>query len=386
METLKYEIEFITPAFIGGADPTTAELRPASIVGMLRYWFRVIGGAFTKDSEELFNLESKLFGSSERAGKVWVRVRGNVKGEDIQLEGKIRYLFGISKRKGIREGNRFQLVVYSPEKYKDFVDFLIRLAITFGNLGYRARKGFGSMDFISDQKLSPEDLQVSKIEKYLRPLAKECNVTLNLSKNDIFPNITNIVIYEKELKGSSSGLRELENIGKVFWSIRRKNIGGNKLLTFEYIDAIGNFLRGKEVDSGKFHPRNHVFGLPIGFSSRNVYCKRGGKTIKAQAQLNWIHEGDKNKQEKQLSSNRRPAPFWITIKRNKVYATMFKSQFLPEDAIFAISAKGKYWKKCTKSKSPKPIYIKDCPVDWSIVEMFFRNLGLKKVFDREVLP
>jgi len=80
MEKLSYEFEFITPAFIGGASPEeTSELRPSSVVGVLRYWFRVIVGAYVKDTKELFKLEGELFGNQERAGKVWVRVRKPVK-------------------------------------------------------------------------------------------------------------------------------------------------------------------------------------------------------------------------------------------------------------------------------------------------------------------
>ncbi|MEZ0360806.1 MAG: RAMP superfamily CRISPR-associated protein [Hydrogenobacter sp.] len=39
MKKLTFELEFITPAFIGRANPKNAELRPASFIGLLRWWY-----------------------------------------------------------------------------------------------------------------------------------------------------------------------------------------------------------------------------------------------------------------------------------------------------------------------------------------------------------
>jgi hypothetical protein len=45
MITRDYHIEFLTPCFCGGADPSKAELRPSAIRGQLRWWFRCLGGS-----------------------------------------------------------------------------------------------------------------------------------------------------------------------------------------------------------------------------------------------------------------------------------------------------------------------------------------------------
>jgi hypothetical protein len=39
-----YHLELISPCFCAGADSAVAEIRPASIRGQLRWWFRVLGG------------------------------------------------------------------------------------------------------------------------------------------------------------------------------------------------------------------------------------------------------------------------------------------------------------------------------------------------------
>jgi CRISPR/Cas system CMR-associated protein Cmr1 (group 7 of RAMP superfamily) len=43
VKRLTFDLEFITPAFIGGANQQ-AELRPASFVGLLRWWWRALKG------------------------------------------------------------------------------------------------------------------------------------------------------------------------------------------------------------------------------------------------------------------------------------------------------------------------------------------------------
>jgi CRISPR-associated protein Cmr1 len=74
-EKLTFELEFITPAFIGGAFPDEeAELRPASFIGILRWWFRNLALTVTDDIEAIAYLESELFGNQKRAGKVWVKI------------------------------------------------------------------------------------------------------------------------------------------------------------------------------------------------------------------------------------------------------------------------------------------------------------------------
>lgn len=54
MKTETFDLEFITPAFLCGANQNVAELRPASIRGQLRWWLRVLGA----DRET----EARIFG------------------------------------------------------------------------------------------------------------------------------------------------------------------------------------------------------------------------------------------------------------------------------------------------------------------------------------
>ena len=379
LEKLEYELEFITPAFIGGANPgEVSELRPASIVGMLRYWFRVVVGAFVENTEELFKLESELFGNQEKAGKVWVRAlnqeistayKGHV------LNGKYKkYLFGIKNGVLIKKGSKFKLIIFTPKKYKEFIDYLTRFAFTFGNLGYRARKGFGSVDF--DRKI--EKIDIMFIKNLLRNTFDK-DKRFEFTRNIEFPSISNAIFFKKKKITSN----ELENLGRIYYTFRRN--GRENYKTVEYFTFIKNFLRKQEIRS--IEVKNHMFGLPIMYTSRSLSCEKkikgSKKPIKAQAQLNWIKKVE-NEEEK---NNRRPAPFWISIKRDIAYAVLFTSEFLPEDAEIILTAKGKYWKECKKSNSPPPKTINNVNFDYSLVEDFLNRAGFtEKIFDfREVM-
>lgn len=79
--TQRITFETTTPAFVGGADPTsTCELRPPSIKGVLRFWFRFREGARQQRNggasywRLVAKREDELFGSS-RTGVGLVNIR-----------------------------------------------------------------------------------------------------------------------------------------------------------------------------------------------------------------------------------------------------------------------------------------------------------------------
>ncbi len=58
-----FEIETITPMFLSGADQSKAELRAASIKGLLRFWWRAL--QVESNLEKLRIEENKIFGSAD---------------------------------------------------------------------------------------------------------------------------------------------------------------------------------------------------------------------------------------------------------------------------------------------------------------------------------
>lgn len=68
LRKITFEVETITPMFLSGADQSKAELRAASIKGLLRFWWRALQAE--SDINKLRERESQIFGSSdeERGG------------------------------------------------------------------------------------------------------------------------------------------------------------------------------------------------------------------------------------------------------------------------------------------------------------------------------
>ncbi len=63
IKKISFEIETITPMFLSGADQSKAELRAASIKGLLRFWWRTL--QVESNLDRLREKESKVFGSSD---------------------------------------------------------------------------------------------------------------------------------------------------------------------------------------------------------------------------------------------------------------------------------------------------------------------------------
>lgn len=73
MKTVTFICKSITPMFMYGANQNEPELRPASIKGVMRFWWRAINGDLSLD--ELKEKEGEIFGSTVRRSKVNIRVR-----------------------------------------------------------------------------------------------------------------------------------------------------------------------------------------------------------------------------------------------------------------------------------------------------------------------
>jgi CRISPR-associated protein Cmr1 len=76
VKKLTFKLEFITPAFIGGANQQ-AELRPASFVGLLRWWWRALKGEC--NIENLREEEVKIFGG----------IAKNLRKEEIKMASPV---------------------------------------------------------------------------------------------------------------------------------------------------------------------------------------------------------------------------------------------------------------------------------------------------------
>jgi len=111
--TIKFQCETITPLFMHGADGKTPELRPASIKGVMRFWWRAINGDLPlndyKENAKLKGLrsqEAEIFGNTEMKSSFSIKIK-NYKGIPERFE--IEFL--LSNRCDFDIENFFKIVV-----------------------------------------------------------------------------------------------------------------------------------------------------------------------------------------------------------------------------------------------------------------------------------
>ena len=158
-----YNLKFITPAFLCGANQSKAELRAPSIRGALRWWFRVLGG--TREEEE------SVFGSvrgKAKESKVVVRCE-----EETPVHGRFEsqspYLTFFVTHGGERNqpnayfaaGTTFKIIIDSSALVDDEIeakfDRALKCFLLLGTLGSRATRGFGA--FVTEPSLTQDEFK-----------------------------------------------------------------------------------------------------------------------------------------------------------------------------------------------------------------------------------
>lgn len=149
------DIEILTPLFNRGAYQDTPEIRVPSIRGMVRWWFRALGGSADEEKEVFGGM--KRFGhtlaSEVRASKLVFRV--------TQVEARIAPTPGIStlphkqggqagQQAAFQPGARFHLEVFSRfdplhSQLQRKVEDALEVWLLLGALGLRANRGGGNV-------------------------------------------------------------------------------------------------------------------------------------------------------------------------------------------------------------------------------------------------
>lgn len=247
MKRLTFELEFITPAFIGGANQQ-AELRPASFVGLLRWWWRALKGEC--DVKRLREEEIKIFGGDGKmASPVYLRVEGDVsKGEDLINEYRLSWSFdknrraligphagvgylyysmvALNKREFIKADSRLRLTLIGKDEFlKHYIASLWAL-VFLGGVGARSRRGGGNLTVID---YNPKDLGISFIptgyfDEWLVENLKRAKDLVGCSKTPCneYSNLKNVklVLSPREF---NTWFEALNDIGNRFMNFRIKN-------------------------------------------------------------------------------------------------------------------------------------------------------------------
>lgn len=140
-----------------------AELRPPSLKGLMRFWFRALVGG-SVDLDLLRKLEAEVFGSTEFGQGISVRIEGSIpqatphpfllphKPDHGSIKDKLR-----SPSPALMKGENFHVLLMDrPFRNKKFIEvaaWSLWVGVNLGGFGQRSRRGAGSLLL---QKVEPE--------------------------------------------------------------------------------------------------------------------------------------------------------------------------------------------------------------------------------------
>lgn len=142
--SLTFECETITPMLMHGADGASAELRPASIKGILRFWWRAIHGDLPLD--KLHEKEGEIFGSTDKRSSFSIRIKKfhSLKKKQVNpVPHKLKDGKPLFTLEAFENNQTFEAIISGQNL--DLIQSLFILATTLGGFGQRSRRGFGSV-------------------------------------------------------------------------------------------------------------------------------------------------------------------------------------------------------------------------------------------------
>jgi len=171
MQTITFTCETITPMFLAGADGNTPELRPPSIKGALRFWWRAMNGHL--DLKTLKEQESLIFGgtdSGQGRSKVLIRMvdhaktQSNLKSSESELVPHKPFM----KKRAFQTKQQFDILlsltsekIFDKDRKEIFniekLSALFQLVCILGGFGKRVRRGMGSVNIVKPE--TKNDLQ-----------------------------------------------------------------------------------------------------------------------------------------------------------------------------------------------------------------------------------
>jgi CRISPR-associated protein Cmr1 len=259
MQTITFTCETITPMFLSGADGSTPELRPPSIKGALRFWWRAMNGHLRL--EDLKKQEALIFGGTEPAqrSRVIVVRKQNFKNEAIGKEFMLPHKPEKrlkSEQNAFMPNNDFVLelkltqdkIFYENQGIKVEIMNETKLINLFvitcclGGFGRRSRRGFGSVR-VKNLTINGVKKENFKMPKTLQEIYSYLNTShFIMNANDIstsfeqpYPCIQKIEISNKV----ASVLKIAETTHKIK-GIDDKNAQEDEKYKKQYPFALGN--------------------------------------------------------------------------------------------------------------------------------------------------
>lgn len=165
-----FEVEVLTPLVIAGADNRNPDLRseglrPSSLRGVMRWWFRAAIGRLIPSFAELKKIEGLVFRTTGHSSPLRVRTYWVSEAHLERAYLCMNDRDGLT-RKGVPREQIQRLSIGRPSKFCMHLEFPERLASAvlgvlwllsmYGGVGARSRRGFGSL------ALTPKDEQTKQ--------------------------------------------------------------------------------------------------------------------------------------------------------------------------------------------------------------------------------
>jgi len=183
---------------MSGANGKTPEIRPPSIKGMLRFWWRALNGHL--QTNKLQEQEGLIFGSTAGRSKIMIRL-GNYFEQDRagttfllpHKEGNRRSEVAcFSPNQGLSfevillmKGESIKLTNDQVFSFKDLCDLFL-VACTLGGFGKRSRRGFGSVA-VSAKKINDREMENISTPDTLEAICKLMGKQYTIQNDAIIP-------------------------------------------------------------------------------------------------------------------------------------------------------------------------------------------------------
>lgn len=278
MEIFEFNVKFITPLLIGGAnsrrEADNLGLTGKALRGCWRFWCRsLIGGIIEDvDKEELNNLENEIFGSADL--EIGSKFRMNVMKNDNYKQEKFELGFWRNGRQPEKSGfplGSSYLIRITPRKNmsKSEINVLFATIWVWGNLGAvgnRARRGFGSPVIYHNENNNPFDIEVDNQKKVILPLREKAFENVPDLEDHLQMGLSNVwMIYKQWIKKNKiDNLKVIED--DLGMTSAPEKVPYFILRSFEQI-SVGNFgieNIGKAIERVHGSSRCNELGWAIG--------------------------------------------------------------------------------------------------------------------------
>ena len=353
MKTEVFKFQIVTPMFLGGAGQVAEGMRPASIKGALRFWWRALNWARCWQASEqddvralrlLHAEEARLFGvsASDAGGGQGVFLMSVTDEKAPKVEqpfspmapGQLYLLgMGLAKfqeggkclRNALNKGGTFTLkLAFHPkasaadtQQVKDAV----RAFELLGALGSRARHGLGSVasattmsraDYAKAVQALLQPTLLATSEAPFTAFSSRSSVDLSATGADAF-RLLDAVGREQQLYRSYGQNR------KVNGQDAERNFAGDH-------DLILDATQGKTPSKA---PQRTVFGLP-----HNYFFS----STKGKADVNYAPEGQEGRRASPLLLHIHP----VSDGGYVAIHTLMPAQFLPPGGQIRIKTRGNF--------------------------------------------